>query len=116
MSSAYDTVEWKCFFCKAAGRGLRNNERHLNRHFWEWVRQETADAQRASGLWVCRLGIPVYGKDSHQVRDDNGELVYKSCRACRSERAFRGHMWHEHAADWMEAWSCWQDVDVSEVV
>ena len=94
MSNEYDTVEWKCFFCKARGREVQNNVRHLNRHFWEWVRQETAVAQRDSDLWRCRL----------------------DGRPCRSERAFRGHMWHEHAADWMEAWSCWQDVDVNGVV
>lgn len=75
--------QWTCPFCRAKGTGMKSEAHHLRRHFWEWVRQETVAAQRDSHLWHCRL--------------DN--------RRNRSERAFRGHMWHEHAAGWMEAWS-----------
>jgi hypothetical protein len=89
----YDTLEWTCYFCHAEGRGVSNHERHLiNKDWWDWVRRETALARNeATDLWVCRLG--------------------DARRPCQSERSFRGHLWHEHRWDWLDAWSCCHEVD-----
>jgi hypothetical protein len=94
----WETIEWTCFYCPAKGRGVKNQERHLVRHWWDWMPAETEAAlKRGDGsVWVCRF----------DVGDSD-----KPCRPCRSEKHFRGHMWHEHAGEWLYAWSCIQEID-----